>query len=399
MKKRAWNILSILLIGFIGLTGVSQLAAQSVLNGDKYGSIRFEELGLLKPAITTQEEVGKLTISGVTVDFTAEVKAVPEGFLYFPKTVSSTAAIGPKNIIITHEAGDKYQKILEEIVKQWDSNFNLEKLISLLDQSKIQRKSWRYHFFGYYYHRKAREKLKEMVGSEKEDLSFSTIGRDKKEELFFPAIEKYKVAIREDPAFPMPHLNLAYIYVALGDKKSALDKCKLAAKSNWYDVPFVGGEHTDTFGIILAIEDLISKVGETTGAQFRSSYTQFDSTHYDRKLRQIPREINDKIKSDEDAQNMEVFVESMQKYLPYDEKARLYHNLGYYYHTKGAYSLALMNYKKAFETYLSLGESALEDEIPEIIYNNIKATYEKLDWFEAEEVALMKKNPFKKFPF
>jgi tetratricopeptide (TPR) repeat protein len=328
----------------------------------------FTELGLSR----TQ---GNLTLSGVNIDLTAEVKFASNGGLYFPQTVSSFR-IGGKKITITGKVGEKYKEIADKIraqVKKRDSDFNLDKLQAILDGAGIQRESWKYHFYGFYYHTKAKEKLRLATH---------------KAQLFYPAIEKYKAAIRQDPAFPMPHLNLAYIYMELGDTNSAAREYQLTAKYNWTYVPRISSPSTDTFGISDVLTDLKTKVDQPASVQFNPE-------NYRKTPRPIRHNEDTQIKNDEDAQNMETFVVSMQKYVSPIEKARLYHNLGYYYATKGAYRMAVLNYDKALKMYGSLNE---DQEILNTMYNNIKDAYDKLYWFEAEEFTLTE-NPFTAFPF
>ena len=358
MKQRTGRILLVLLVGLLAFAIVRRGANQATgLDGDEYGSISFQELS--EPKV--------LSISGINIDFSKEAEAASGGHLYFPEITFSTAFITSTKINIQHGAEEKYQRISQKISEQRDDNFSIGELEKMLNAHRINRESWRDHFYGNYYYRKAKSKL--------------TFGASlsKKREIFFPAIEKYKSAIRRDPTFPMPHMNLAVIYYEeFGDKKSAAHECKLAAKYNLHNVPRDKGDHTDVFGIATAIMDLTMKVSVTL-------YEEVDDTfslkEYSPGIREIRPEKNHRMRFDEKAQNMEIFVKSMETYLSIEEKAKLYHNLGYYYHTRGAYHLALLNYRKAFDM-----PNNFDDKTLKTIASNIKGTYEKLDWLETEEV-------------
>jgi len=349
-----------LLIALILLIACSDTVNSQVIS-DEYGSVPLSRF----PG-------GKITISGVEIDLTAESQ-IKHARLYLPET-EETYEIGLGDgqtiaINIKSGAGEQYRKM--KLRRK-----NMKELI----ESENER--WGRHFLGNYYYELARKKTQ----------SASWLSLDKKREIYFPAIEKYKAAIRIDPLFPLSHLNLAYIYSELGEYERAAKECKLAEKYNLSLVPnVVSGNYSDVFGVNRFITSLRQKLR----TQYDVADDKIDMSDYKSNAREINPE---EAKREKD---VESFVLSMDKHLNWDDRVRLYNNLGYYYQTKGAYHLALANYRRALElkkqnlSSVSLGGkvgvSEGKGDKPETvstIHQNIQAVYTKLGWLEAQEITL-----------
>jgi len=314
---------------------------------DEYGSVQLSKF-----------VGGKITISGVEIDLTAESQ-IAYARLYLPATEETYEIVVADGQIIAVDiengAGIQYRKLKRR-------RRDLKELI----ESETER--WGKHFLGNYYYELAKETIQ----------SASWFAIDKEREIYFPAIEKYKSAIRLDPIFPLSHLNLAYIYFELGAYEQAAKECKLAEKYNLSLVPNLASQqYSDVFGVNRFITSLRQKLQ----TQYDAADDRIDMSDY----KPVEREVKpEEAMREKDA---EAFVLSLEKHLNGDDKVRLYNNLGYYYQTKGAYHLSLVNYRKALE----LKEQNLRLVKPDTIstiYQNMQAVYAKLGWLEAQEISI-----------
>ena len=380
-----------LFIALILLIACSDTVNSQVIS-DEYGSVSLARF----PG-------GKITISGIEIDLAAE-EQIAHARLYLPET-EEAYEIGVADgqtitVAIKNGAGEKYQEMKRH-------RRNLKELI----ESENDR--WGKHFLGNYYYEPARKKIQ----------ATSWLSLDGKREIYFPALEKYKAAISTDPFFPLSHLNLAYIYSELGEYERAAKECKLAEKYNLSLVPnLASGSYSDVFGVSRFITSLRQKLQKSLGGKVGVSEGKGD-TQYDvaddkidmSDYKPTEREIKPEVAKRE--QDVESFVLSVEKHLNGDDKVRLYNSLGYYYQTKGAYHLALVNYRKglkfssqfpsfrrntdlAAETKFRFSEenkalelkkqnlSFVKPETLSTIYQNIQAAYTKLGWLEAEEITL-----------
>ena len=335
-----------LFISLILLIACSDTVNSQVIS-DEYGSVSLSRFA-----------GGKITISGVEIDLTAESQ-IAHARLYLPET-DEVYEIGVENgqritINIKNGAGEQYQKMKRR-------RRNLKELI----ESEGER--WGKHFLGNYYY--------ELAGKRMQSVGW--LSPERKREIYFPAIEKYKVAIKSEPVFPLSHLNLAYIYFELGEYERAAKECKLAEKYNLSLVPNVAsGNYSDVFGVNRFITSLRQKLR----TQYSVPDNKIEMSDYKPSEREIKQE---EAKREKD---VESFVLSLEKHLIGDDRVRLYNNLGYYYQTKGEYHLALVNYRKALELKKQ-NLSSVKSETVSTIYQNIQAVYTKLGWLEAQEMGL-----------
>jgi len=335
-----------LFIALILLIACSDTVNSQVIS-DEYGSVQLSKFA-----------GGKITISGIEIDLTAESQ-MTYARLYLPETEEAyEIVVGDGQTIlvdIKNGAGERYRKMKH-------------RRRSLKELVESENERWGKHFLGNYYHELARKTIQ----------SASWLSLNNKREIYFPAIEKYKAAIRTDPVFPLAHLNLAYIYFELREYEQATKECKLTAKYNLSLASnVVDGNYSDVFGVNRFITSLRQKLQ----TQYDVADDKIDMSDY------APTEREIKPEEAKREKDVESFVLSMEKHLNGDDKVRLYNNLGYYYQTKGAYHLSLVNYRKALELKKQ-NLSSVKSATISTIYQNIQAIYTKLGWLEAQEVGL-----------